>query len=95
MVPDSTPNDEIRRFEDQYRSQPESLVFARLADAYRKAGEPQRALEVLEDGLRRHPDYASAYIVHARTLRDVGRLDEATAARRPVLRWRRETGNES
>ena len=25
----------------------------------------------------------------------VDRLDEATADRRPVLRWRRETGNES
>ncbi len=25
----------------------------------------------------------------------IGRLDEATAARRPVLRWRREAGNES
>lgn len=85
MAPDPSLTEEIRRFEDQYRSQPDSLVFARLADAYRKAGEPERALEVLQGGLARHPDYPSGHIVNARTLQDLGRLDEAAAAFRRVL----------
>lgn len=72
--------DEIRRFEEQFRQQPESLVFARLADAYRKAGDPHRALEVLEEGIRRHADYLSAHIVRARTYRDLGRLEDARTA---------------
>lgn len=85
MTPDSTPQEEIERFEEQYRKQPESLVFARLADALRKAGEAGRALQVLEDGLGRHPDYASGHIVHARALRDLGRLEEAAESFRRVL----------
>jgi tetratricopeptide (TPR) repeat protein len=85
MGPDSPASDEIRRFEDQYRRQPESLVFARLADAYRKAGRPDKALSLLEDGLIRHPDYPSGHIVKARALRDMGRLDETLESFRRVL----------
>jgi tetratricopeptide (TPR) repeat protein len=82
---DSLISDEIRRFEEQVRDQPESLVFARLADAYRKAGQPERALAVLEDGLYRHPNYPSGHIVRARALRDMGRVDETLEAFRRVL----------
>ncbi|MBT8247618.1 MAG: tetratricopeptide repeat protein, partial [Acidimicrobiia bacterium] len=85
MSPDSPASDEIRRFEEQYRSQPESLVFARLADAYRKAGQPERALEVLDEGLLRHTDYPSGHIVRARALRDLGRVDETLESFRRVL----------
>ena len=84
MAPES-PADEIQRFEEQFRRQPESLVFARLADAYRKAGQPDRALAVLEEGLRRHPDYPSGHIVQARVLRDLGRIDETLESFRRVL----------
>jgi tetratricopeptide (TPR) repeat protein len=85
MGPDSSASDEIQRFEEQSRRQPESLVFARLADAYRKAGQPEKALAVLEDGLLRHPDYPSGHIVRARTLRDLGRVDETLQSFRRVL----------
>ena len=85
MGPDSSASDEIQRFEEQYRRQPDTLVFARLADAYRKAGQPERALAVLEDGLLRHPDYPSGHIVMARTLRDLGRVDGTLESFRRVL----------
>jgi tetratricopeptide (TPR) repeat protein len=85
MGPDSPAREEIRRFEEQYRSQPESLVFARLADAYRKAGQPEQALEVLDEGLLRHPDYPSGHIVRARALRDLGRVDDTLESFRRVL----------
>lgn len=85
MSPDSSPSDEILRFEEQVQSQPDSLVFARLADAYRKAGQPEKALAVLEDGLLRHPEYASGHIVRARALRDLGRVEETLEAFRRVL----------
>ena len=42
---------QIRRFEQQYEENPESFVFARLADAHRKAGNAERGLEILERGL--------------------------------------------
>jgi tetratricopeptide (TPR) repeat protein len=85
MPLDGSAEDEIRRFEEQYRRQPESLVFARLADAYRKAGEPGRALELLEEGIARHRDYLSAHIVRARTFRDLGRAGDAREAFESVL----------
>ena len=85
MGPDSPASDEIRRFEEQYRRQPDSLVFARLADAYRKAGQPENALAILEEGLIRHPDYPSGHIVRARALRDMGRMDETLESFRRVL----------
>ena len=85
MGPDSPASDEIRRFEEQYRHQPDSLVFARLADAYRKTGQPEKALAMLEEGLIRHPDYPSGHIVRARALRDMGRMDETLESFRRVL----------
>lgn len=85
MLLDESAEDEIRRFEEQFRQQPESLVFARLADAHRKAGDPHRALEVLEEGIRRHTDYLSAHIVRARTYRDLGRVEDARSAFERVI----------
>ncbi len=89
MFPDSShepvATDEIRRFAAQVAENPESLAFARLADAYRKAGAPERALETVEQGLLRHPGYLSAHIVRGRTLRDLGRRSAASAAFRRVL----------
>lgn len=89
MFPDSShepvATDEIRRFAAQVAENPESLAFARLADAYRKAGALERALETVEQGLLRHPDYLSAHIVRGRTLRELGRRSAASAAFRRVL----------
>lgn len=76
---------EIQRFEDQYRQNPDSLVFARLADAYRKAGDPKRALEILESGIGRHRNYPSAYIIRARTCIDLGQSGSAEEAFLRVL----------
>lgn len=85
MSSDPAASQEIRRFEEQYSENPDSFVFARLADAYRKAGDRERALAVLRDGLTRHPTYLSARIVHARVLRELGRADEAAEAYGRVL----------
>ncbi len=85
MHSDRIAGSEIRRFEEQYAEAPESFVFARLADAHRKAGNSARALEILEQGLERHPAYLSAHIVYARCLMDLGRAGEAAAAWTRVL----------
>lgn len=77
---------EIRRLEEQYSFRPDSLVFGRLADLHRKAGNPDRALAILEEGLERHPRYLSAHIVRARCLRALDRGERARAAFEQVLR---------
>src|SRR2546422_8119942 len=39
-----------------------SRNFAPLADAYRKAGLIDNAIDLCQNGLKLHPDYVSAYI---------------------------------
>ncbi len=85
MKLDPDAGDEIRRFEEQFRQNPDSLVFARLADAYRKVGDTARALELLDAGIVRHADYPSAHIVRARVLTDLGRVADAVMSFQKVL----------
>jgi len=85
MSQDPINNSEIQRFEAQYRQNPDSLVFARLADAYRKAGNPARAIEILDTGIARHRNYPSAHIVRARTCIDLGQSGAAEESYLRVL----------
>ncbi len=84
MPPDDF-SEEIDRLEERAARDPRTHTFARLADLYRKAGELDRALQVIESGLRQHPHYLNARIVHARLLRELGRRGEAVVAFERVL----------
>jgi tetratricopeptide (TPR) repeat protein len=77
--------DEIAKLERLYSENPEGRIFTHLAEAYRKAGELDRAAEVLRSGLERHPDYSSAHVVMGRVLVDQGRADDAEWEFRRVL----------
>ena len=61
---------EIEKLERRYAENPKGRNFAPLADAYRKAGQLDQAIELCKNGLDRHPDYVSAYIVYGRCLVD-------------------------
>jgi len=74
--------DEIAQLEALHSASPDGRVFVHLAEAYRRAGERTRALEVLTTGLRRHEDYPSAHIVLGRVYRDDADYDSAIAAYR-------------
>ncbi len=76
---------EITKLETRWRENPQGLTFAPLAEAYRKLREPGRALEVLAEGLSRHPDYIPASIVLGRCHLDLEQRPEAEAAFRRVL----------
>ena len=77
--------DEIAKLEALYASNPEGRVFTHLAEAYRKAGEFDRARKILDQGLTKHPNYASAYVVLGRVQLDVGEAAEAENSFRRVL----------
>jgi len=68
---------EIAKLESRWRENRQGLTFAPLAEAYRKMKEPQRALEILGEGLALHPDYIPASIVLGRCHLDLG--DDAAA----------------
>ena len=53
---------------------PEGRAFAPLADAYRRKGELEEAQSLVQDGLGRHPDFATGHLVAARVEFDRGDL---------------------
>ena len=60
---------EIEKLTARWNENPEQY-FAPLADAYRKAGDLDLALEVVRAGLQKRPNYLSAHIVLGRCLLD-------------------------
>jgi tetratricopeptide (TPR) repeat protein len=70
---------------ERYRVAPKGHVFAPLADACRKAGMLEEALEICARGVGEHPRYASGYVVQGKCLYDAGRARDAQAAFDRVL----------
>ena len=56
---------------------PDGRAFAPLADAYRRKGELDEAHLLIQDGLGRHPDFATGHLIAARVAQDRGDLVEA------------------
>ncbi|UCG92183.1 MAG: hypothetical protein JSV97_00300 [candidate division WOR-3 bacterium] len=54
---------EIAKLSERYSKDPESRIFVQLADAYRKNSMIDEALDVLNNGLRYHPEYPLAYLI--------------------------------
>ena len=77
-----TELDELFR---KYDKAPDSYVFVPLADACRKMGRYDEALEICDGGIKRHPKYASGYVVRGKCLYDMNRVDEAREAFQVVL----------
>src|SRR5574341_1987187 len=68
---------EIEKLEQRYNENREQW-FAALADAYRKMGNLDLALDVVRDGLQKRPNYVSGYIVLGRCL--LQKPDDGAAA---------------
>jgi len=76
---------EIGELKKKLAENADSLVFAPLADAYRKQGHLEEALAVCRKGLAKHPNYASARVVLGRILQDQGKVEDAMAEFKKVL----------
>jgi tetratricopeptide (TPR) repeat protein len=77
LVMAESNREQIAKLEAIYAKNPGGRVFTHLADAYRKAGELDRARSILQAGIVQHPDYASAHVVMGRIQMDLGALVEA------------------
>ncbi|HXV14014.1 MAG TPA: tetratricopeptide repeat protein [Candidatus Krumholzibacteria bacterium] len=80
-----THNREIDDLFERYRRAPGSHVFAPLADAYRKLGLVEEALDICARGLSANPRYASGYVVQGKCQYDAGRADRAEESFKKVL----------
>jgi tetratricopeptide (TPR) repeat protein len=68
---------ELERLFKRYEQSPKGHIFAPLADACRKAGRLQEAVDICQKGLKLHPNYTSGHVVMGKCLYDQGRMDEA------------------
>jgi tetratricopeptide (TPR) repeat protein len=73
--------DELKRkFDENPRR-----YFAPLANEYRKAGEPDLAIELCRTYLPQQPSHMSGYIVYGQALHDAGRSEESAAVFKQAL----------
>jgi tetratricopeptide (TPR) repeat protein len=76
---------ELDELFEKYRQAPDSYVFVVLADACRKIGRLDEALEICQKGVEKHPNYASGHVVLGKCLHDLGRDVEAHDSFKDVL----------
>lgn len=62
----------LKKFQDD----PTSRIFAPLAEAYRKAGLIDEAIEIAREGLRHHPHFVGGRVALARSLFDKKKYEE-------------------
>jgi len=77
MVDLAEIDDRIAKCNKILEENPNSQIFAALAEAFRKKGQIDQAFRVCQNGLRIHPKYASAHMVMARINLDKGMYDWA------------------
>jgi tetratricopeptide (TPR) repeat protein len=70
----------------KYQEDPTSRVFAPLAEAYRKAGLIDEAIEIAREGLRVHPHFTGGKVALARALFDKKLYEEVLAELAAVVR---------
>ncbi len=70
----------VEKYQLMLEKDPNSQVFAPLAEAYREMGMLNEALKVVTAGVQRHPQFVGGLVTYARILRDVGELDQALGA---------------
>lgn len=71
------PAKAIEEYQKILQRDPNSKVFAPLAEALRESGDMTQAETVAANGIRRHPSYVGGYVALGRVLLDQGRFREA------------------
>ncbi|MGZ3687092.1 MAG: tetratricopeptide repeat protein [Bdellovibrionota bacterium] len=77
---------QIYSYLKKYQEDPNSRVFAPLAEAYRKAGLIDEAIEIAREGLKIHPQFVGGRVALARALFDKKRFDEVIDELAPIVR---------
>jgi tetratricopeptide (TPR) repeat protein len=67
----------INRYQKIFDNDPDSKVFAPLAEAYRKLGQVENAFQICRRGVAKHPNFASGHVAMGRIYIDQQRNNEA------------------
>lgn len=70
----------IEKYQSILEKDPNSQVFAPLAEAYREMGMLQEAQKTVTAGVQRHPQFVSGLVTYAKVMRDAGELSRALEA---------------
>jgi tetratricopeptide (TPR) repeat protein len=79
-------NPQIYEYLRRYQEDPSSRVFAPLAEAYRKSGLVDEAIEIAREGLILHPGFIGGRVALARALFDKKNYQEVVDELAPVVR---------
>jgi len=79
-------SDRIAKCEKILSENPNSQIFAALADAHRRKGQLDKALEVCRTGLKLHPNYGSGHLVMAKVHMDRQMYELAEKALEEAIR---------
>lgn len=69
----------IEKFQIALQKDPNSQVFATLAEAYREMHMYKEAETVVRNGMWRHPNFVGGLVIFAKIMRDLGNFQEALA----------------
>ncbi len=78
------------KYQNDFEKNPRSRVFAPLAEAYRKLGMTDKAMEILSNGIRFHPTYTMGYLGLAFCYFDLKQFNLAYSTLRPLLESSRD-----
>jgi len=78
---------EIAKLSERFSKDPKSRIFVQLADAYRKNGMIDEALEVLKQGLKFHPQYPLAHLIMGRCYFDKRLYAQAKESFETVIKF--------
>lgn len=73
-----------------YQENPKSRVFAPLAETYRKIGMADKAMSILKEGIRNHPQYLLGHLGLSACYADRGEFQIAYQTLRPFVKDHRE-----
>lgn len=59
-----------------YEYDNDSPLFARVAESEINEGNVESAIQIIESGLKKYPDYVNAYLVYAETLARLNKFDK-------------------
>ncbi len=67
----------IEKYQTLLAKDPNSQVFAPLAEAYREMGMMKEAMQIVTAGVQRHPQFVGGLVTYAKILRDAGKFPQA------------------
>lgn len=79
MHPELLNNSHFLRYYKQWQDEPNSIVFAPIADYFLSYGMMDEAMKVCSEGVKKHPSFISGRIVMAKIHLKLGDLENARA----------------